>query len=91
MKTKIGTMKLANTRLKSNKTLGTHIVEEKEGRFMNGLTSMMCGMITSIHLRKRMNRGAHTHSRMTTVFLKSPKPNTTEDQKQDLRVKYLHL
>ena len=28
-----GTMKLANTRLKSNNTLGAHIVEEKEGWF----------------------------------------------------------
>ena len=41
---------------------------------------MTCGMITPIHLRKRMNLGAHTQSRVTTTFLNSPKPNTTENQ-----------
>ena len=73
-------MKLANTGLKSNNTLGAHIVQEKEGWFMDGLTSMMCGMITPIHLQKRINQRAHTHSRVTAVFLNSsPKPNITGD------------
>ena len=45
---------------------------------------MMCEMITPIHLQKRMNRGAHTRSWVTTTSLNSPKPNTTGDQKQDL-------
>ena len=59
-----GAMKLANTGLKSNNTLGAHIVERKKDDFINGLTSMMCGMITPLHLQKRMNWGAPTRSRM---------------------------
>ena len=55
-----GTMKLADTRLKPNNTLGTHIAETKEEWFMNGLTIMMCGIIIPIHLQKRMNWGVHT-------------------------------
>ena len=78
-----GNTKLTNTGLKSNITLGAHILDEKEGWFMDGLTSMMGGMITPIHLQTRMNWGAHTRSRVTTAFLNSPKPNTTEDQKED--------
>ena len=63
-----GNTKLANTRLKSNNTFGTHTMEEKKNGFMDGLTSMMCGAITPINLRKRMNRKAHTLSRVTTAF-----------------------
>ena len=77
-------IKLADTGLKSNYTISAHIVEEKEGWYKNGLIIMTCGMITPIQLQKRMNRRALTHSRVTIAFLNSPKPNTTEDQKQEL-------
>ena len=58
---------------------------------MDELTSMMCEMITPIHLQKRMNREAHTRSWVTTGFLNLPKPNTKGSQKQELTVKYLYL
>ena len=41
---------LVDTRLKSNNILGAHIVEEKEGRCMHGLTRMMSGTVTTILL-----------------------------------------
>ena len=52
---------------------------------------MMYGTITTKLLQKRMNQGAHTRLWVTTAFIKSPKPSTTENRKQDLLVKYLHL
>ena len=50
-----GNTKLVDTGLKSNNILGAQIVEEKEGWFMDGLTHMIIGTITTIHLRKRIN------------------------------------
>ena len=79
-----GNTKLADTGLKSNNILGAHIEQEKEGWFYGWDDTMVSGTITTIHLRKRMNRGAHTRSWVTTAFLNSPKPSTTVDQKQDL-------
>ena len=51
---------------------------------------MTCEMINPLYLRKRMNQGAHTRLQVTTVFLNLPKPNTIGNQKQELRVKYVH-
>ena len=76
-----GAMKLADTGLKSNNTLSAHIVEEKEGWFYEQADNY--DVITLIHLRKRMDRGAHTRSQMTTAFLNSPRPNTTRNRKQE--------
>ena len=79
-----GAMKLAEIGMKSNNTLGAHIVEEKKGGFTDGLTNMTCGRITPIHLQMRINRVAHTRSRKTTAFLNSSIPKTTGSQKQEL-------
>ena len=43
---------LADNGLKSNNTIGAHIVEEKEGWFMHGMTRMMSGTITTTILQK---------------------------------------
>ena len=64
--------------------------KRKDG-FINGLTRMMSGTITTTFLEERMNQGAHTRIRVITASLKSPRPSTTGNQKQDLLVKYLHL
>ena len=77
-------MKLIDTELKSNNTLGAYVVEENKDGFKNGLTIMTYGMITPIHLQMRMNRVAHTRSRETTAFLNSQKPNTTGSRKHKL-------
>ena len=50
-----GNTKLANTGLKSNNILVPISWKKRKDGFMDGLTSMMCGTITPIHLRKRMN------------------------------------
>ena len=78
-----GAMKLADTGLKSNKPLVSTWWKKKKDGCTNGLTIMTCRMITPIHLQKRMNRGAHTCSQVTTVFLNSPKPNTTGNQNKN--------
>ena len=44
--------------------------------FTNGLTIMTHEMIIPIYLQNRMNRGAHTRSRVTIAYLNSPKLNT---------------
>ena len=78
-----GNTKLAKNGLKSNNTLGVNILEGKEGWFYGWADKYDAGMINPIHLQKKMNQGAHTHSGVTTIFLNSPKPNTMGDQKQD--------
>ena len=45
-----GAMKLSDTRLKSNNTVGAHIGEKWKDGFTKGLTVILCGMITPIHL-----------------------------------------
>ena len=62
-------MNLAEAGMKSNHTLGAHIVEENEGGSMDGLTNMTCGTITPTNLRMRMKLVAHIRSRETTAFL----------------------
>ena len=82
---------LPHNGLKSNNTIGAHIVEEKKDGFMNGLTHMMSGTVITIFLQRRMNQGAHTRLQVITTSLNSPKSSITGNQKQDLLVKYLHL
>ena len=45
---------------------------------------MMCGIINHTHLRQEMKWGAPTHLTMIPVFSTLPKPNITENRKQEL-------
>ena len=74
-----GNTKLVDPGLKSNNTSWN----KRKDDFTNGLTIMMCGIITPKHLQKRMKRGDHTRSQVTTACLNSPKLKTTGDQKQE--------
>ena len=78
-----GNTKFVDTGLNPTAPLVPTLWKKREDGFMDRLISMMCRMIIPIHLQKRMNRGSHTRSQVTTAFLNSPKPNTTGDQKQD--------
>ena len=43
----------ANTVLKANIILGAHVLKEEKNGFTNVPTTMMCGIVTPIHLRKK--------------------------------------
>ena len=70
---------LADTGLKSNNILFPTSWKKRKDGFIDWLTHIMNGTITTIFLGKRMNQRAHTHLRVTTVFLNSPRPSTTEN------------
>ena len=59
---------LANTGLKSNKTLVPTSWKKRKNGFMDRLTRMLSGLFTNILLQKKMNHGAHTRLRVTTAF-----------------------
>ena len=66
-----GNINLADTGLKSNHTLGAHIMEKMKDGSTDGLTNMMCGTITptNLQMRMRMNLVAHICSQEIIVFL----------------------
>ena len=78
-----GNMKLADTGLKSNNTLGSHIVEEKEGWFYGWADKYDAWNGSSYTPTKENEPGiSHTFTGDNSI-LNSPKPNTIADQKQD--------
>ena len=78
---KNGAMKLANTRLKSNNTLGAHIVEEKEGWFYEWADKYdVWNDYSYAPTKENEPGGSHTFTGDNS-FLNSPKPNTTGDQR----------
>ena len=58
----------ANTILKANNILGAHVLKRKNG-FTNVPTTMMCGIVTSTHLRKEWKWGVPTNLPVILIFL----------------------
>ena len=58
--------------------------KKRKSDFTNGLTNIMCGIVTPTHLRKELKLGASTHLLVILMFSTLPKPIITESQKQEL-------
>ena len=58
--------------------------EGEEDNFINGLTSMISGIIP-LHICGRKSDGVPTHLMSTTMFSILPKPNITRNQRQEFK------